>query len=140
MLAKISVRLFWNSNSKRLIICQDITSDKNKKRLNLETCCLKSMKYLVTLLYYIIQKPAKNYMILRRWYWTEKKCDFYISLRELKTNSSYFVTENIYSGNTEFSIEESCGKACSSVEGWSIYPKSKHYIGTKNQAWHLICI
>ena len=63
---------------KRLIIFQDITSEKNTKRLNLETCCLKSMKYLVKLLYYIIQRFWEDGTELK------KKSDFYISLRELK--------------------------------------------------------
>ena len=54
MLAKDWLR-FWNSDSTRLIIFQDTYYiRKSTKKLRLETCCLKSMKYLVTLLYYYI--------------------------------------------------------------------------------------
>ena len=73
MLAKILLRLFWNLDSKSFIIFKILHQKKTLKKLYLEKWWLKSIEHLVTLLYYIIQRHVKNDMILRRWYWTEKK-------------------------------------------------------------------
>ena len=92
MLAKIWLRLFWNLDSKSFIIFKILHQKKTLKKLHLEKWFLKSIKHLVTLLYYIIQRHVKNDMILRRWYWTEKKWFLYLASRAKKWFQSVVTT------------------------------------------------